>query len=110
MCRKRSLLNVLSDDVEDCGLYPDGSVVAGYRAWATTFVPDTCLPDLPALGATEGGNLLVGGGDPTGGNVGMVGCPLSIVGIVVWAVFVLAGRAMATRTVLAGAHGQYGWY
>ena len=84
--------------------------MVGDRAWATAFVPDTCLPDLPALCAAEGGNLLVGGCDPTGGNVGTVGCPLSIVGIVVWTVFVLAGRAITAWPVLAGAHGQHCWY
>lgn len=110
MSLNRSLLHVLSDDVEDCGLYPDGSVVAGYKAWATTFVPDTCLPDLPALCATEGGDLLVGGGDPAGGNVGTVGCPLSVTGVVVCAVFVTTRRAMAARPVFTWAHGQYGWH
>lgn len=103
-------LEVGVDDVEDGGLYPDGSVMAGYGAWASAVVLDADFPDLPALCATEGGDLLVGGGDPASGNVGTVGCPLSVIGIVVCAVFVTAGGAMAARPVFTGAHGQYGWY
>lgn len=80
-------LEVGVDDVEDGGLYPDGSVMASYRAWAPAVVLDAGFPDLPTLCATEGGDLLVGGGDPAGGNVGTVGCPLSVTGVVVYAQF-----------------------
>ena len=103
-------LEVGVDDVEDGGLYPDGSVMVGYRAWAPAVVLDAGFPELPALCATEGGDLLVGGGDPASGNVGTVGCPLSVTGVVVCAVFVATRRAMAARPVFTWAHGQYGWY
>lgn len=55
-------------------------------------------------------NLLGGGGDPVGGNVGAVGGPLSVTGVVVCAVFVATGRAMTARPVFTWAHSQYGWH